>query len=157
MFRCIVLTAAVSFSLAFSSPSHADTDLAAAHAAIEEGNALYIAAMAQADARAFVQVYDPRGARFSPNGVVTRGRDAIEADVREYLERVGPVRVTIETVDLWLHDGLAYETGKWTYTYTPPGGEQRTIGGRFVTVWRQQTGGEWKIYADMGVPGTSIE
>jgi ketosteroid isomerase-like protein len=27
-------------------------------------------------------------------------------------------------------------------------------GGKYVTVWRRQPAGDWKILADMGVPGT---
>ena len=66
---------------------------------------------------------------------------------------VGPVQVTIETVDLWVVEDLAYETGKWSYTFTSPDAERRTIGGRYVTVWKRQAEGSWKILGDLGVPG----
>ncbi len=121
-------------------------------AAIERGNDEYIAAFARADAQAFARVYDPDGARFSPNGAMVRGRDAIAADFTDFVKRVGPVTVTIKTDDLWVVDNTAYETGRWTYTYTPPGVPTRTIGGRYVTVWKKQPDGGWRISADMGVP-----
>jgi ketosteroid isomerase-like protein len=69
------------------------------------------------------------------------------------LERMGPITVTIEIVDVWLVDDRAYETGKWSYTFTPPEKEEeRTVGGRYVTVWLRQPEGGWKIVADMSVP-----
>ena len=125
-------------------------------AAIDDGNASYIAAYAQSDAAALAKVYDPDGSRLNDNGRMDRGRDAIAASVGEFLSRVGPVRVRLETVDMWIVGDQAYETGIWSYTFTPPGEDERTLGGRYVTVWRQQTDGDWKILADLGVPGTTL-
>ncbi len=88
--------------------------------------------------------------------VVSRGTEAIAAAVGEFVGRVGPVAVTLETADLWLLDDRAYETGEWSYTFTSEGEAKRTIGGRYVTIWQRQPDGDWKIWADMGVPGTSL-
>ena len=129
-------------------------DRAQVRAAIDARNAEYIRAYAQADARALAAVYDDRGARLSRNGQMARGRDAIAEDVGRFVNRVGPVAVTIETADLWVVDDLAYETGEWSYTYAESGEAQRTIGGRYVTVWRRQADGGWRMWTDMGVPGT---
>ena len=134
--------------------AQAPDNRSAVMAAIERGNAEYIAAFAQPDAQAFARVYDPQGARFESDGRMIRGRDAIAADFTDFVNRVGPVTVTIKTDDLWVVDSTAYETGRWTYTYTPPGVPTRTIGGRYVTVWKKQPDGGWRITADMGVPGT---
>ena len=49
---------------------------------------------------------------------------------------------------------MAYETGAWSYAYHPKGQQEQKIGGRYVTVWHRQADGSWKIWADMGVPGT---
>jgi uncharacterized protein (TIGR02246 family) len=124
-------------------------------AAVDSGNAAYIAAFAEADPEALAQVYDPAGARLSSHGAFSRGRSAITAEVRDFVKQVGPVQVTLESVDLWIIDSLAYETGKWTYTFTPSQKPPRTIGGRYVTVWRYQSDGAWRILADIGVPGTA--
>jgi ketosteroid isomerase-like protein len=51
-------------------------------------------------------------------------------------------------------DENAYETGLWSYTFQPSGKAEQHIGGHYVTVWRKQPDGGWKIWADMGVPGT---
>jgi ketosteroid isomerase-like protein len=121
---------------------------------IETGNAAYIAAFKRADAKALSQVYDPEGARLNEGGVVVQGRNAIADEVGRFVGQVGPVRVTLQTKDLWLVGDTAYETGLWSYTFQPKGKAEQRIGGHYVTLWKRQPDGGWKIWADMGVPGT---
>lgn len=129
-------------------------DLAAARSGIDAGNAQYRAAFLAADADALSRVYDSAGTRLGEDGRVVRGRAAIADDVRTFLAKAGPVRVEIGTAQVWLVDEVAYETGTWAYTFQPKGRSERRIGGRYVTLWRRQPDGGWKIWADMGVPGT---
>ncbi len=124
-------------------------------AAIDRGNAQYMAAFANADATALAGVYDVDGTRLNSNGRMARGHRAIAEDVASFLERAGPVVAVLKTVDLWVHGDLAYETGIRSYTYAPTGENERRIDGRYVTTWKRQRDGGWKMYADMGVPGTS--
>ena len=124
---------------------------AEARKAIDAGNAQYISAFKNADAAGVAAVYDEDGARLSPKGVVARGRKTIREELDKFIKEVGPVTVTIETLDLWLIDDTATETGKWSYTFTPQGRQQKTIGGRYVTTWRRQKDGGWKIMLDLGL------
>ena len=121
---------------------------------IQAGNAAYIAAFKGADPNALAQVYDPQGARLNEGGTVVRGRRAIEDDVGRFVGKVGPVRVTLETKEVWVVDSTAYETGVWSSSFQPKGQAEQRIGGHYVTVWKQQADNGWKIPADMGVPGT---
>ena len=123
--------------------------------AIQAGNRAYIESMANADARAFADVYDADGARLGGGGEVVRGRNAIRDHIGAFFTRIGPVTVTLETLDAWQLDDRLYEAGAWTYTFTPPGSSRRTIGGRYVTVWKQQEDGSWRILVDVTVPGDS--
>ena len=129
-------------------------ELAAVRRAIDSGNAAYVAAFRRADAEALAQVYDPEGARLNEGGAVIRGRKAIRADVARFVDRVGPVRVGIETAEVWLVDDMAYESGAWSYAFQPRGKPEQRIGGRYVTLWKRQADGGWRIWTDMGVPGT---
>jgi uncharacterized protein (TIGR02246 family) len=123
--------------------------------AIDAGNAKYIDAFARSDAGALAGLYDESGSRFSPKGVVVRGRPAIAQSVAEFMKSVtGPIKVSIETQDLWAVDDLVYETGKYTYTFTPPGKSETQTGGHYVTIWKRQADGGWKIIVDMGVPNS---
>ena len=121
---------------------------------IDAGNAAYIEAFKHADAKALAQVYDPQGSRLNDSGVVIRGRKGIIQDVAKFVDQVGPVKVTLDSKEFWLIDDNAYETGLWSYTFTPSGKSEQHIGGHYVTVWKRQPSGDWKIWADMGVPGT---
>jgi uncharacterized protein (TIGR02246 family) len=129
-------------------------DAAAARRAIDAGNAAYIAAFKKADAQELSQIYDRQGSRLNEGGVVVRGRNAIVKDVGDFVAKVGPVRVTLDSKEIWLIDDQAYETGVWSYTFQPQGKAEQHIGGHYVTVWKRQQDGGWKIWADMGVPGT---
>jgi uncharacterized protein (TIGR02246 family) len=121
--------------------------------AIDTANAKYIDAFARSDAGALAGLYDESGSRFSPKGVVVRGRPAIAESVAGFMKSVtGPIKVSIETQDLWSVDDLVYETGKYTYTFTPPGKSETQTGGHYVTIWKRQADGGWKITVDMGVP-----
>jgi uncharacterized protein (TIGR02246 family) len=146
------------FLLAFTAPAEGQTssppNVAQARHAIDAGNAAYIAAFKHADARALSQVYDPKGARLNEGGQVVQGREAIADDVGKFVAKVGPVRVTLESKEVWLVEDTAYETGLWSYTFQPKGQAEQHIGGHYVTVWRRQPDAGWKILADMGVPGT---
>ncbi len=149
----IIRNAVFAALVAASSPALGQTS-EDVRAAIEAGNSAYIAAMEKADARAFAEVYDAEGVRLVGGGEVVRGRAAIMDYFGSFFTRVGPVEVTLEMVEVWVVDDLAYESGRWSYAFTPPGDSRRTVGGRYVTVWRQQADGDWKIFADIGVPGT---
>ena len=128
--------------------------LADARRGIERGNAEYVAAFAKADADGVASVYDADGVRLGDDGKVLRGRGAIASDLRGFLQAVGPVTVTLATATVWLVDNLAYETGTWSYTFTPKGKDQQHVGGKYVSTWIRQADGGWKIRSDLAVPGT---
>jgi uncharacterized protein (TIGR02246 family) len=145
----LILGATAALAAQTAAPAASD-----ARRAIDAGNAQYRAAFLAGDADALARVYDTEGSRLNEGGAVLRGRAAIAADVGAFIQKVGPVRVEIGTVEVWLVDDTAYETGTWSYTFQPKGQKEQRIGGRYVTLWKRQAGGGWKIWADIGVPGT---
>jgi uncharacterized protein (TIGR02246 family) len=152
MYRTLLLLLACAPPLAGQTAPPAE--LAAARKAIEAGNVAYKAAFLASDAEALARVYDAGGARLNEGGKVIRGRQAIASEVARFLAEVGAVRVGIETAEVWLVDDVAYETGAWSYAFHPKGKAEQRIGGRYVTLWKRQADGGWRIWADMGVPGT---
>ena len=149
----VALSALVLLGPAASVPAAVAEGRDAVWEELHRTNALYIKAHADADAAAVAALYDENGARLSRNGQYARGREAITEAVAAGFDRVGPMKVGIQTLDLWVVDDQAYETGKWSFTYTPPEDERRTIRGRYVTVWKRQADGGWRILADVDVPG----
>ena len=70
----------------------------------------------------------------------------------ELMEKWGSTETTIDTDNLWVVDNIAFETGRYSYTYTPKGGVQTVSRGRYVVRWKRQPTGEWKIETDLGLP-----
>lgn len=136
--------------------SQAASQLANVRAAVDAGNAAYISAYKNSDPTAFAEIYDMDGARFGDtgDGSVTRGRAAIGRDVAMFMNAVvGHVEVSITTQNLYVLDAFAYEEGKYTMGFTlKKDGKAHVLAGQYVTVWKQQGDGGWKIYADMPVP-----
>lgn len=68
------------------------------------------------------------------------------------MQRLGPgVELTVKTTQVWLDGDMAYESGKSIYKYTQQG-QPKTFETLFVTIWKQQRDGRWKIIVDMPVP-----
>ncbi len=61
------------------------------------------------------------------------------------------VKVTVTTVKAWRDGDTAYETGNYAYRYQDKG-KPATEEGRYVTMWKRQKDGSWKLAMDMGVP-----
>jgi len=122
--------------------------------AVDAGNAKYIEAFHKLDANALADIYDNDGVRFGPKGTYARGREAIAKKVNEFMQSVtGPIKIAIETEDLWVIDDLAYETGKYTYTFSLAGKKESHVGGHYVTIWKRQADSAWRIAADLGISG----
>ena len=120
--------------------------------AVDEGNAQWIAAMRAQDANLLASVFDPRGVMLGSDGKVYRGREAVRDAMGRVMTHWGATETTIDTDGLWVIDDVAFETGRYSYTFTPEGGDQRTSRGRYVVRWRRQPDGSWKIETDLGLP-----
>lgn len=119
---------------------------------VDAGNAAAVRAWETGDAELFASAFAEDGREMRPDGTTVRGRRRIVELVRASMKRLGPgVVLTVETTGLWLDGDTAYETGRSVYRYTQDG-QPRTFETLFVTVWKRQRGGRWKIHADMPVP-----
>jgi hypothetical protein len=60
-----------------------------------------------------------------------------------------------EAMGISLSGDLAWSFGPWTYA--PKKGEATLVQGHFLSIWRQQSMGRWKVEADIGIPHTQPE
>jgi uncharacterized protein (TIGR02246 family) len=126
--------------------------LAEARQAIDKGNAQWIDAWDKADASMLSRLFAEDGILLARNGEIFKGPQQILERQKPVMEGAGKgVKVTVTTVDVWLDDETAYETGKYSYKYQEKG-KPVIEEGRYVTIWQRQSDGSWKIIADMGVP-----
>ena len=131
----------------------AGTDaLAEVRRAIDKGNAQWVEAWEKGDPAMTAALFAEDGIMLARNGRIIRGRGQILERQRAAMQSVtGGVKVTVTTVDLWLDGETAYETGKYSYKYQEKG-QPVVEEGRYVTIWKHQKDGSWKLVMDMGVP-----
>jgi len=134
-------------NVAFAAP-----EISEARKAIDKGNAQWIEAWDKADASLIAALFAEDGVLLGRNGKFSKGPQQILEHMKPVLEGAGKgVKATVTTVDLWLDGETAYETGKYSYKYQEKG-KPVNEEGRYVTIWKRQSDGSWKIIMDMGVP-----
>jgi uncharacterized protein (TIGR02246 family) len=144
--------AALALFLSSATSQAEDAQLTAVKKAIAEGNARYIGACARLDADAFAAVYDRDGARLERGGSVVLGRAAIAKTTGQSWQKLsGPLTVTAKTEEVWLVADIAYETGLYTLAVTSRVGVTKRASCRYVTLWKKQADGGWKIFRDLNV------
>ena len=120
--------------------------------AIDQGNQQWAEGWAKGDAAMVAAIFADDGVQLAGSGKIFKGRQQILERQKAAMQGADPgVKVTITTVNVWLDRDTAYETGKYKYEYTEKG-KPGTDEGRYVTIWKRQLDGSWKLFMDMGVP-----
>jgi uncharacterized protein (TIGR02246 family) len=133
-------------------PEAASERYAEAKRAIDKGNAEWIEAWEKGDPEMLAAIFADDGVMLSQGGKVFKGRQQILERQKEAMQSVTrPIKVSVITVKIWLDGDVAYETGKYKYQYTEKG-TPTTEEGRYVTMWKRQRDGSWKLSMDMAVP-----
>lgn len=108
--------------------------------------------------RAFSRLAAQKGARaafldYLADGAIIFKPEPVDA-VAFYKEQQGPEgRLQWEPIrgDISKSQDLGYTTGPWRLT-TSRDGKEQNLEGYYVSVWKKQTGGAWKVVLDAGVP-----
>jgi len=129
-----------------------DSAVADARKAVDKGNAQWVESWDKADASLIAALFAADGVMLSRNGMFFKGPDQVLEHMKKVFEAAGKgVKATVTTVDLWLDGNTAYETGTYSYK-SQQDGKPVNEEGRYVTIWKRQSDGSWKISSDMGVP-----
>ena len=133
-------------------PEAASEAFTEAKRGIDKGNAEWIEAWEKGDPERIAAIFTDDGIMLSQGGKVFKGRQQILERQKAAMQSVTPpVKVSVITVKIWLDGDTAYETGKYKYEYTEKG-KPATEEGRYVTMWKRQGDGSWKLTMDMAVP-----
>ncbi|WP_455381304.1 YybH family protein [Salinispira pacifica] len=89
----------------------------------------------------------PEGVRLPPNAPMAVGKEAIEKQVRGVMVPDRLTEMTISPQDVKTTGVLVVARGLYTMKMTPAFGGG-TFDGKFLTVFRKQSDGSWKIYRD---------
>jgi uncharacterized protein (TIGR02246 family) len=155
---------AISLVLAFSGAACAHPgrgsperhDPAAVRAAIEGTLAQFSGAMKRADAGAVATMFTEDGEYIvaAAKGFIT-GRAAIEEVFAARFKAARFLDVTITTVSVQVEGDTAFETGTNRLTLQAGDAPPATRTGRYLTVWKRQPDGVWRIRVDAIVPDPS--
>jgi ketosteroid isomerase-like protein len=78
-----------------------------------------------------------------------RGRDAIRGGFGRWLSQVRIVDEKLTTEDVLVAGDVAVETGTIDSRVQPKGGSEVNDRGKYMTVWKRQADGSWKIARDI--------
>jgi ketosteroid isomerase-like protein len=82
-----------------------------------------------------------------------RGREAVASDWADYFQPDGPRLTWMPTRGDIIGGGdLGYTVGSWERRVLSAAGQPATASGHYLTVWRKQADGAWKIVYDTGSP-----
>jgi uncharacterized protein (TIGR02246 family) len=151
----VLLTASPAFSQTKNPsavPEGTSEIFAEAKRAIDKGNAEWIEAWEKGNPEMVAAIFTDDAVMLSQGGRVFKGRQQILERQKVAMQSVTrPVKVSVITVKIWVDGDTAYETGNYKYEYTEKD-KPTTEEGRYVTMWKRQGDGSWKLSMDMAVP-----
>jgi len=157
---CLLLSAVVVVGSGCTSKSTPATDTAAVvtqaggdvgtvRSAIDSANARFIAALLKGDTATAIQNYASDAIVMMPNAAESQGHDAISKAFSAFLSQFTLKDWKADTRDVMVNGDLALETGRYVMTVVPKGGKQMTDSGKYLTAWKRQPDGSWKIIRDI--------
>ena len=130
-------------------PAPADTR-AADEATIRDTDIAWSKAAEAKDLNATVAPYADDASAFAPNAPIATGKQAITQMWTGIFQAPGaavswePVKVEVAR-----SGDLGYAHGTYQLTMNDPAGKPLTDRGKYVTVWKKQADGSWKVVADI--------
>ena len=124
-------------------------DVAAVRSTIEQTNAKMIDALQRADTAVLLANYDNDAVVMMSGQPAWRGKSEIAAAGSGMFQAVkfGDVKFNTSTVDVT--GDYAIETGTYEMTVTETGKKPVPDKGKYLTVWKKQADGTWKVYRDI--------
>ena len=99
----------------------------------------------------YVSFYDADAVLFWPGAPMVRGRAAIREFMQTFLS-MPAFSLSFETAEVHVSRAgdLAYSYGTNRVSLVGPNGERMKDRGKYLTVYRKQPDGTWKVVADIG-------
>ena len=147
------LAIALGASLLAAPPARVPPD---ARAAIAAANAAWVPAMQRQDIAAIVEPYADDGVFVTPTGESVKGRAAIGQLMRDRFAKAGRMVAGTITQDGLVRVGdLIYEWGHAEMRLAQAGVAETSAAGRYLTVWRHEADGRWRIARNLSLPGAA--
>lgn len=92
-------------------------------------------------------VYLPDAKLMLPYAPEQNGRDKIREYWKKSFNAISDVQLTTNTADVV--EKTAIETGNYKLTVHTPDGKKMEDNGKYVSVWKRQPSGDWKMSIDI--------
>lgn len=133
-----------------SAPAAAQAaDAGAVRQTIESANARFLDALKRGDTTAAVSNYADDAIVMMPNEGSWRGRDGVRGGFAGFLSQLSVKDAKLNTENVMVGGDLAVETGTFEWTLLPKGGKEIKDKGKYMTVWKRNSDGSWKIVRDI--------
>lgn len=117
-----------------------------------EADRAFAAAVAEGGTEAWVSWFASDGAQIQPGVGEIRGHDAIRRLMAGLDDPSRTLTWEPLRADIAAGGDMGWTTGSFTSLGTGPDGETRRGQGRYVSIWRKQADGSWKVVMDLGSP-----
>jgi len=125
----------------------------AARKTIAAANAAWLPAMKRQDAVAIAEPYAEDAVFVTLTGEAVRGRPAIEQVMRDRFAKIGRVVGGKIAQDGLTRVGtMIYEWGHADLQLLRDGGKPTSSKGRYLTVWKADASGHWRIIRNLSLP-----
>ncbi len=132
-----------------SSRGTASADPSTVRAALEAANASFIDAFKRGDKAGMMANYADDVILMEPNAQAWHGREGLSRAIDGMLSQVVLKDGTVTTEDVIVGGDLAVETGAFAWTFEAKTGGGVVRKGKYLTVWKRQPDGSWKILRDI--------
>ena len=124
-------------------------DVAAVKQTIEQTNAKLIDALQRADTATMLANYDNDAVVMMSGQPAWQGRSEIAAAGSRMFQAVKFSDVKFNSTSVDVAGDYAIETGTYEMTATEAGKKPVPDKGKYLTVWKKQADGSWKVYRDI--------
>ena len=131
------------------SPTAPSPDTATVKTAIEAANRRFLDAFKRGDRAGMVANYADDAIMMMPNEEAWRGRPGLDKGFGGFLSQMSFKDGAATTTDVMVAGDLAVETGTFWWTLQPKSGAEIKDKGKYLTVWKRQADGSWKIVRDI--------
>jgi uncharacterized protein (TIGR02246 family) len=130
-------------------PSAPDTR-AADESAVREADAAWSKAAAAKDVEGYLSFYAEDAVSLPPNAPMLTGKESMRKDLSEAMASPGfALSWQASKVEASRGGDLAYSMGTYEGTMNDAKGKLVTERGKYVTVWKKQSDGTWKVVVDI--------
>jgi len=115
---------------------------------VRAADAAWLKVYSAKDLNKSVAFFDEQGSMLSPNDPIATGKAAISKLIAGDFT-FGDLTWQVDKAGVSKSGDLGYTSGRYKFSFKDPSGKPATDNGKYLTVWKKQADGSWKVLFDM--------